>query len=72
MARMGEKSGAYKVRGGAEDRQKKQPTRPRCRREDNIKANLQEIKWGGSWVDLAQDKDRLRALVIAVLNLWAT
>jgi len=40
--------------GGRPDR-RRQPARPRYRWEDNIKVNLQEIKLGGSWVDLAQD-----------------
>jgi len=33
--------------------------RPRLRREDNIKMDLQEVGWGGvDWIDLVQDKDR--------------
>jgi hypothetical protein len=44
--------------------------RPRCRWEDNIKLDLQEVGFGGmDWVDLAQDKDRWRALVNAVMNI---
>ena len=35
--------------------------RPRCRWEDNIKMDLQEV--GGGRVELAQDRDRWRALV---------
>jgi hypothetical protein len=32
--------------------------------------NLREIGWGGmDWIDLAQDRDRWRALVKAVMNL---
>jgi hypothetical protein len=44
--------------------------RPRCRWEDNIKAVLQEGGCGGmDWIELAQDRDRWRALVKAVMNL---
>ena len=32
--------------------------------------NLQEMEWGGmDWIDLAQDRDRWRALVNVVVNL---
>jgi hypothetical protein len=38
--------------------------RPRCRWEDNIKMDLQEVGRGrGDWMELAQDRDRWRALV---------
>ena len=44
--------------------------RPRRRWEDNIKMDLQEVGCGGmDWIELAQDRDRLRALVNAVMNL---
>ena len=44
--------------------------RPRPRWEDNIKMDLQEMGYGGmDWIDLAQDRDRWRALVTAVMNL---
>ena len=44
--------------------------RPRCRWEDNIKVYLQEVVCGGmDWIELAQDRDRWRALVNAVMNL---
>jgi len=44
--------------------------RPRRRWEDNIKMDLQEVGCGGmAWIDLAQNRDRWRALVNAVMNL---
>jgi hypothetical protein len=44
--------------------------RPRRRWEDGIKMDLREIGWGGvEWIHLAQDRDCLRGLVNAVMNL---
>ena len=44
--------------------------RPRRRWDDNIKMGLQEVGCGGmDWIELAQDRDRWRALVNAVMNL---
>jgi len=44
--------------------------RTRCRWEDNIKMDLQEVRFGGMvWIDLAQDRGRRRALANAVMNL---
>jgi hypothetical protein len=44
--------------------------RPRHRWENNVKMDLQEVGCGGmDWIELAQDRDRWRALVNAVLNL---
>jgi hypothetical protein len=41
-----------------------------CRWEDNIKMDLREVGCGGAdWVDLAQDRDRWRAVVYTVMNL---
>jgi hypothetical protein len=44
--------------------------RPRRGLEANIKMDLQEAKCGRmDWIDLAQDRDRCRALVNVVMNL---
>jgi len=44
--------------------------RPRCRWEDIIKMDLQEVGFEGmDWIDVAQDRYRWRALVNAVMNL---
>jgi hypothetical protein len=44
--------------------------RPRRRRVDNIKMDLEETRWGGvDWIGLAQDRYTCRALVNAVMNL---
>jgi hypothetical protein len=44
--------------------------RQRCRWEDNIKMDLQEVGCEGmDWIELAQDRNRWRALVNAVMNL---
>jgi hypothetical protein len=45
--------------------------RPRCRWEDGIRMDLREIGLGGGvdWIRLAQDRDRWRAVVSAVMNL---
>ena len=43
----------------------------RHRWEDNIKLDLHEVQCGGvDWIELAQDRDRWRAFVNAVMNLW--
>jgi hypothetical protein len=44
--------------------------RPRRRWEDNIKMDLQEVRCGGmNWIELAQDSDKWRALLNAVMNI---
>jgi hypothetical protein len=44
--------------------------RPRHRWKDNIKMGLHEVGCEGmAWIDVAQDRDRWRSLVNAVMNL---
>ena len=69
---MGERRGVYRVLVGKPEG--KSPLRkPRSRWEDNIKIDLQKVGCGGmDWIELAQDRDRWRALVDAVMNLRVT
>jgi len=63
MARMGEDRGMHMVLVGKPEG-KRPLGRPRCRWEDNIKMDLQEVGGGhGHWMELAQDRDRWRAPV---------
>jgi hypothetical protein len=65
---MGEKRNAYRLVGKPEG--KRPLGRLRRRWVDNIRTDLGEVGWGDvDWIGLAQDKDRLRALVNSVLNL---
>jgi hypothetical protein len=69
VARMGEERGVYRVLVGKPEG--KIPLgRPRRRWENNIRMNLQEVGCGVmDWIELAQDRDRWRALVNAVMNI---
>ena len=69
MAPMGERRGVHRVLVGKPEG-KRPLGKPRRKWEDNIKMDLQEV--GGSCGDrmeLAQDRDRWRALVGTVRNL---
>jgi hypothetical protein len=66
---MGEGRGVYRVLVGKPEGTRPMG-RPRRRWEDNIKADLQEVGCGGmEWIELAQDRNRWRALVDAAMNL---
>jgi hypothetical protein len=42
-----------------------------CKREDNIKINLEETAYEGvAWIYLPENKDQCRTLVNTVMNLW--
>ena len=68
MVHMGEGRGVHRVLVGKPEG-KRPLGRPRHRWEDNIKVDLQEVGGGGEWRELAQDRDRWRALVNMVMNL---
>ena len=69
VARMGEGRGLHRVMVGKPEG-KRPLGRPRLRWEDNIKMDLQEVGGScGDWMELAQDRDRWRALMSTVRNL---
>ena len=66
---MVERRGMYRVLVGKPEG-KRPCGKPRHRCEDNIKMNLKEVGRGGmDWIELAEDRDRWRTLVTAVMNL---
>ena len=68
VARIGDRRGVYMVLVGKTEG-KRLLGRPKHTWEDNIKMNLQEIGSGGmDRIELAQEKDRWRVLVNAVMN----
>jgi len=67
---MGERRRVYRVLVGTPEG-KRPLGRLRRRWEDHIKMDLQEVGCGSmDWIELAVDRDRWRALVNAVMNLW--
>jgi hypothetical protein len=64
---MGERRVVYRVLVGKPEG-KRPLVKSRRRWEDNIKMDNEEGGWGVDWIDLAQDRDRWRALVSAVMN----
>jgi len=69
VARMGEERGPYRVLLWKPEG-KRLLGRPRHRWVDNIRMDLQEAGFGYmEWIELAQDRDRWRTFVSAVMNL---
>ena len=69
MARRGEERGVYRVLVGKPEGRRPLGI-PRRRLVDNIRMDLQEVEYGYmDWIGLAQDRDRWRTLVSAVMNL---
>jgi hypothetical protein len=66
---MGEERNVYKVLVG-KPKGRRPLGRPRHRWEDGVRMDIREIGVGGvNWIRLAQDRDRWRAVVSAVMNL---
>jgi hypothetical protein len=69
VARMGEDRNVYRVLMGKPEG-KRLLGRQRCRWEDEVRVDLREIGWGRVYlIQLAQGRDRWRALVNTVMNL---
>ena len=69
VAHMGERRGLYRILVGKPEG-KRQLGRPRRKWEDKIKKDLQEVGCRFvDWIELAEDRDSWRSLVIAVVNL---
>jgi hypothetical protein len=69
VARTGEGKGVYRVLVGKPEG-RRPLGRPRRRWEDNIRMDFREVGCGCvDWMELAQDRDRWRALVSAVMKL---
>jgi hypothetical protein len=68
VACLEENRGAYRILVGRPEG-RRPLGRPRRRWEDNIKIDLEEVGWAMDRIELAHDRDRLRALVNAVTNI---
>jgi hypothetical protein len=66
---MGDRRDGYRILVGRPEG-RRPLVRIRRRWKDNIKVDIQEVGWGGmDWIALAQDRDRCRALVNAVMTM---
>jgi hypothetical protein len=71
VARIGEDREVYRVLVGKPEG-KRAHKRPRHRCEDGIRMDVREIRCRGlEWIQVAEDRDRWRALVITVMSVWA-
>ena len=72
IALWGEMRGVYSVLVGKPDGKRPLGV-PRYTWEDNINMDILEVGCGSMvWIELAQDRDRWRTLVNAVMNLWVS
>ena len=71
VARRGEGEFAYRVLAGKPEGNR-QLARFRCKWDNNFKVDLQEEGWDTDWIDLAQDRDKCRAVVSTVMKLRVT
>ena len=70
MARMGQGRGVYRVLVGKPEGKRQLGRSTHRWEDDNIKMDLQEEGGGyGDWMELAQDRDRWRALVSKLMKL---
>jgi len=67
IARAGKRRVVYRVL--VEKPEGKRPLgKPGHRKEDNIKTDLRKMEWSKDWIELAQGRDRWRALVYSMRN----
>jgi hypothetical protein len=66
VARRDKGRGAYKILLGRPEGRR--PLGKPRRRWDNIKMDFQEVGWGMDWIDMAQDRDRWRVLVLIIFR----
>ena len=70
VAGMGEERGVYRVFLG-KPKGRRPLGRPTRRWVNNIRMNLHEVRSGYTdWISVAQDRDRWRTVVSAVINFW--
>ena len=71
VARLRARRGSYRILV-AEFEVRRPLERLMRRRDDTTKTDLRKVGWGLDWIDLAQDMDRWRAVVNAVMNFWVS